>query len=172
MRHLAKVFGLPPLESNPVYSSRCDFKRLSLSLRECTLDSRHSSKDTRVYQPAWNPNGQNCSRFFAHAKLLKSCPGMDVTPTNEVERGFTIGVVVFALVTWQRGASHPKQEKIGVESGVESAVESAVRPAGVKQVAPRWASRMWLEASLQAWLSSELCLKRQKRNNIWRYTDI
>ena len=25
---------------------------------------------------------------------------MDVTPTNEVERGFTIGVVVFALVTW------------------------------------------------------------------------
>ncbi|CAK8990322.1 unnamed protein product [Durusdinium trenchii] len=26
---------------------------------------------------------------------------MDVTPTNEVERGFTIGVVVFALAAWQ-----------------------------------------------------------------------
>ena len=27
--------------------------------------------------------------------------GMDVTPTNEIERGFTIGVVVFALVAGQ-----------------------------------------------------------------------
>ena len=44
-----------------------------------------------------------------HAKLLKSFPGMDVTPTNEVERGFTIGVVVFALVTWQKLHFRPQE---------------------------------------------------------------
>lgn len=34
-----------------------------------------------------------------HWSLTQFTPaGMDVTPTNEVERGFTIGVVVFALV--------------------------------------------------------------------------
>ena len=50
--------------------------------------------------------------IWLHAGLPVA--GMDVTPTNEVERGFTIGVVIFALV--QTSGFEWKQQGVGTPS--------------------------------------------------------
>ena len=122
---------------------------------QCTLDSRHSSKDTRVYQRAQNSNGNTAQDSSCQASQIFSRYGRHAHQRGRA-RFYHWGCCLCA--------GHLAEASLP-SAGVESAIESVVgaRPTvGVEQVAPRWASRMWLEASLQAWRSSELCLKRQE----------
>ena len=79
---------------------------------------------------------------------------MDVTPTNEVERGFTIGVVVFALAAWQLKDVEHSVDATGVESLLSLFPHLHTSPCYslflASTMLPRWVLRMLWAASLPA----------------------
>ena len=84
--------------------------------------------------------------WFVPLWLGLSFWGMDVTPTNEVERGFTIGVVVFALVAWHGANSESSACADLFRLQIETLWVSAL-------TLLRWALLMWWAAFLPAWRS-------------------